>query len=245
MEHQDVLHQEMQRLNIEHCAPSPFDSGGIIHSSSVGTAPDGAALSSLAPNFASNSPRKSLAIEDSTPVSTTDTSNFLSQNILSSLANTPSYLPEGGVLSSPVPSPPPPPLMSAVPLNQRYSIPNIIPATRTSSNGSLVESGLETGNMPQLPANIPGVMMGNAIINETDLEELARARWGLGAGTFLLSPATLLGMFGTNPAAALLVGNVGHRFPVHHRRHHTVASAQDGWDIPWTCREERRRITSE
>ena len=230
MEHQDVLHQEMQRLNIEHCAPSPFDSGGIVHSSSGGIGPDRTALSSLASNLASNSPRNSLVIEDSSPVSSTDTSNFLSQNILSSQANTPSYLPEGSVLSSPVPSPPSSPLISAVPLSQRYPIPNITTATRTSSNGSLVETAPETSNMQQIPASIPGVMMGNAIINENDLEELARPRWVLGAGTLPLSPATLLGTFGTNPAAALLAGNVGHRSPVHHRRHHTVASAQDAWN---------------
>jgi len=73
-------------------------------------------------------------------------------------------------------------------------------------------------------------MMGNAIINENDLEELARARWGLGAGTLPLSPATLLGTFGTNPAAGLRTGSVGQRSPVHHRRHHTVPSAQDAWN---------------
>ena len=231
MEHQDVLHQEMQRLNIEHCAPSPFDSGGIIHSSSGGIGPDGTALSTLATNLVSNSPRSSILIEDSSPVSSTETSNFLSQNILSSQANTSSFLPDGGgALSSPVPSPPPSPLISAVPLSQRYPIPNIATTTtRTLSNGSLTETLPETGTIPQIPANIPGVLLGNAIINENDLEELARARWGLGGGTLPLSPAALLGTFGTNPAAALLAGNVAQRSPVHHRRHHTAPSTQEAW----------------
>lgn len=231
MEHQDVLHQEMQRLNIEHCAPSPFDSAGIIHSPSGGIGPDGTALSTLATNIASNSPRSSILIEESSPISSTETSNFLSQNILSSQANTSSFLPDGGALSSPGPSPPPSPLISAVPLSQRYPIPNIATTTtRTLSNGSLAETVPETGTIPQIPANIPGVMMGNAMINENDLEELARARWALGGGTLPLSPVALLGTFGTNPAAALLAGNVGQRSPVHHRRHHTVPSAQDAWN---------------
>ena len=229
MEHQDVLHQEMQRLNIEHCAPSPFDSAGIINSPSGGIGPDGTALSTLATNLVSNSPRNSILIEDSSPVSSTETSNFLPQNILPSQANT-SLLPDGGVLSSPVSSPPPSPLISAVPLSQRYPIPNIATtATRSTSNGSLAETVPEAGTIPQIPANIPGVMMGNAMINENDLEELARARWGLSGGTLPLSPVALLGTFGTNPAA-LLAGNVGQRSPVHHRRHHTAPSAQDAWN---------------
>lgn len=229
MEHQDVLHQEMQRLNIEHCTPSPFDSAGIIHSSSGGIGTDAATALS---NLASNSPRNSIVIEDSSPVSSTETLNFLSQNILPSQANTSSFLPDGGALPSPVPSPPQSPLISAVPLSQRYPIPNIVTsATRTSSSGSLVETVAETGTIPQIPANIPAAMMGNVIINESDLEELARAsRWGLGGGTLPLSPVTLLGTFGTNPAAALLAGNVGQRSPVHHRRHHTVPSPQDAWN---------------
>lgn len=233
MEHQDVLHQEMQRLNIEHCTPSPFDSAGIIHSTSGGIGPEASALSTLATNLASNSPRNSLLIEESpSPASSTETSNFLSQNVLSTQTNTTSFRSEGGVLSSPAPSPPPSPLISAVPLNQRYPIPNIATTTtRTSSNGSLAETVPETGTIPPIPANIPAVMLGNPIINENDLEELARAsRWGLGGGTLPLSPATLLGTFGTNPAAALLAGNVGQRSPVHHRRHHTVPSAQDAWN---------------
>ncbi|XP_078381024.1 serine/threonine-protein kinase SIK3-like isoform X2 [Oculina patagonica] len=230
MEHPDALHQEMQRLNIEHCAPSPFDSAGIIHSPCGGIGPDGTALSTLATNLASNSPRSSILIEDSPPISSTETSNFLSQNILSSQANTSSFMPDGGALSSPGASPPPSPLITAVPLSQRYPIPNIATTTtRTLSNGSLTETVPETGTIPQIPANIPGVMMGNAMINENDLEELARARW-LGGGTLPISPVALLGTFGTNPAAALLAGNVGQRSPVHHRRHHTVPSAQDAWN---------------
>lgn len=232
MEHQDLLHKEMQRLNIEHCTQSPFDSAGIIHSTSGGIGSDPSALSTLAQNLASNSPRNSLLIEDSSPASSTETSNFLSQNVMSTQANTTSFLSDGVALSSPVPSPPPSPLISAVPLNQRYPIPSIATSTtRTASNGSLAETVSDTGTIPPIPTSIPAAMLGNPVINENDLEELARAsRWGLGGGTMPLSPATLLGTIGTNPAAALLAGNVGQRSPMHHRRHHTVPSAQDAWN---------------
>ncbi|KAJ7389482.1 SIK kinase 3 [Desmophyllum pertusum] len=154
MEHQDVLHQEMQRLNIEHCTPSPFDSAGIIHSSSGGIGTDAATALS---NLASNSPRNSIVIEDSSPVSSTETLNFLSQNILPSQANTSSFLPDGGALPSPVPSPPQSPLISAVPLSQRYPIPNIVTsATRTSSSGSLVENYCGNGHYPANTRQYPG-----------------------------------------------------------------------------------------
>lgn len=224
MEHQDMLHHEMQRLNIEHCPPAP----SILHPTSGGIGQDSAALSSLATNLASNSPRNSLLMEDSTPpVPVTETSNFLSQNILSSQASTSAILPDGGSLASPGPSPPASPLISAVPLNQRYPIPNILSA-RSSSNGNLSENGPETRAIPQISAGLPSVMMGNTMVNENDLEGLARATWGIGHGTLPLTPTSLLSTFATNPSGALLTGNVGQRSPLHHRRHHTVA--QDAWN---------------
>lgn len=228
MEHQDMLHQEMQRLNIEHCPPA----AGILHPTSGGIGQDSAALSSLASNLVSNSPRGSLLVEDSSPpASATETSSFLSQSILSSQANPSSFLSDGGALSSSGPSPPTSPaspLISAVPLSQRYPIPNV--TARTSSNGSLSENVPDTRTIPQVPAGLPGVMMGNAMVNENDLEELARATWGMGRGTLPLAPTSLLSAFASNPAGALLTGNIGQRSPVHHRRHHTVASSQEAWN---------------
>lgn len=129
---------------------------------------------------------------------------------------------------SPVPSPPPSPLISAVPLSQRYPIPNIVNA-RNSFNGS-AENLQETRTIPQIPAGLPSVMMGNTLVNENDLEELARATWGMGHAPQPLAPPTLLSTFASNPAGSLLTGNVGQRSPVHHRRHHTVPSAQDAWN---------------
>lgn len=201
MEHQDLLHQEMQRLNIEHCPPAP----NIRHAPS-------------------NSPRSSLLVEDSTPSSSvSETSSFLPPQ-----PNTSSFLSDGGTMVSPVPSPPPSPLISAVPLSQRYPIPNIVNA-RNSFNGS-AENLQETRTIPQIPAGLPSVMMGNTLVNENDLEELARATWGMGHAPQPLAPPTLLSTFASNPAGSLLTGNVGQRSPVHHRRHHTVPSAQDAWN---------------
>lgn len=226
MEHQDMLHQEMQRLNIEHCPPAP----SILHATSGGIGQDTSVLSSLAPNLASNSPRNSLLVEDSTsPASNSDTSNFLSQTILSSQANSSAFLPDAGTLVSQSPSPPASPLISAVPLNQRYPIPNVLTAS-SSSNGSMSENVLENRAVPQVSAGISGVMMGNTMVNENDLEELARVTLGMGRGTIAMSPASLLATYTGNPVGALLTGNVGQRSPLHHRRHHTVASPQEAWN---------------
>lgn len=210
IEHHDILHQEMQRLNIEHCPPAP----SILHPTPGGISQDSAALSSLASNLASNSPRNSLLVEDSTPPSQANTSAFLS---------------DSGTLVSPTPSPPASPLISAVPLNQRYPIPNILSAS-SSATGTLSENVPETRAIPQVPDGISTVMMGNTMVNENDLEELAIATWGMGRGTLPLTPTSLLSTFVGNPSGALLAGNVGQRSPVHHRRHHTVASAQDAWN---------------
>ena len=220
LEHQDMLQQEMQRLNIEHCPPAP----NIRHSPSAGITQDSAALSSLATTLASNSPRNSLLIEESAPPSSaTETSSYLP-----SQGNTSPFLADGGTMSSPVPSPPASPLISAVPLSQRYPIPNIVTA-RSSCNRSPSDNVPETRAIPQIPASLPGVMMGNVMVNENDLEEL-RASWGVGRGTPLLTPTSLLSTFASTPAGALLAGNVGQRSPSHHRRHHTVPSAQDAWN---------------
>ncbi|KAK2573445.1 Serine/threonine-protein kinase SIK3 [Acropora cervicornis] len=226
MEHQDILHKEMQRLNIEHCPPAP----SILHATSGGMAQDNTVLSSLAPTLVSNSPRNSLLVEDSTSTSpNSDTSNFLSQTILSSQANSSAFLPDAGTLVSQTPSPPASPLISAVPLNQRYPIPNVL-SPSSSSNGSLSENLSETRAVPHVSSGVSGVMMGNTMVNENDLEELARATWGMGRGTLPLSPASLLATYTGNPASALLTGNIGPRSPLHHRRHHTVASSQEAWN---------------
>ena len=223
MEQHDMLHQEMQRLNIEHCPPAP----GVLHPSSGAMGQDSAALASLASNLASNSPRNSLLIEDSSPsVSATETSTFLPQNILSNRVSTSPFPPDSGTVPSSATSSPQSPLITAVPLNQRYPIPNILTA-RNPSNGSLSENVQEIRAIPQVPAGFPGVVMGNPTLNENDLQELARATWGMGRGTLPSTPVSLLPTFMTNPTGTLLTSNVGQHSPLHHRRHHTVASTED------------------
>ena len=81
-----------------------------------------------------------------------------------------------------------------------------------------------------MPGGIPGLSTGNTIINENDLEELARARWGLVGGVAPISPTALFSTYGVNPTIPRLTANVGQRSPVHHRRHHTVPSVPDSWN---------------
>ena len=230
MKPQDALYQKMQRLNIEHGPGAQFDSAILLHSPPGPLSPETVALTPLATSLVSNSPRGSLLLDDSVPSTSAEPSNFLSANVLSTTpVSTSPFLADQTGASSPVPSPPPSPLISAVPLSQRYPAPSIAPA-RSSSSASLTEPLTETPGVPQLPLGLPGLPIANPMVNGNDLEELARVHWGLGAGVAPVSSSALLSTFGANPVTSRLASHVGQRSPVHHRRHHTVPSVPEAWN---------------
>ena len=206
--HQEQLNQQLENLNIEQQSTVQYD-----------LSQDAPVLLGLQGGMSSGSPRSSLLLEEgnATPSATDSPSVFCPPPVLSTTPPGTSFIPEHpGSISSPPPSP----MISAVPLSQRYPIPDI---GRSGSSGALSElSSNSDGPSYSLPS--PGVLnLGNAVVHENELDDVTRLRLG-----FPLSSASPLANFSTNRAGGARLGmNAGQRSPIHHRRHHTVSTVQD------------------
>ena len=228
---QEQLDKQMQRLNIEQRSPSPFDPSALYQPATLNQ--DASSLALPNQTLASSSPRNSIIEEEESTVSyEDDTSSYLpAVNVMMPSPyvgneTVQSYLAEQAVVeSSPSSSPPSSPMISAVPLSQRYPTRGI---TRTSSSSSLPESFAPEPDLVSEVPNLAGVSL------ERDLDEISNITEGpLGIGGLnnsippITAAALLSASFTANANAARLLQSVGRG--THHRRHHTVQTSRDAW----------------
>lgn len=214
--HQEQLYQQLQRLNIEQQASVQYDNSSLLQSAAGSIGQDAPTVSGIS----ASSPRSSLILEEANASSSGESSAaFLAQSILSTTPPASSFLPDRAAQA---PSPPLSPLISAVPLSQRYPMPDI---GRSGSNGTLTDTSEDLGYTSSGIPNTAALSLSDTFVNENELDELTRVRLGLPP-----APAAILANFGTNLAGPRLSINPGQRSPIHHRRHHTVSTVQDAWN---------------
>lgn len=226
---QEQLDKQMQKLNIEQRSPSPFDASSLYQPSALSQ--DTSSLALPNQSLGGSSPRNSIIEEEETSVTyEDDTPSYLSPSVMipsSFVSNETlqSYLTEQTGDSSPSSSPPSSPLISAVPLNQRYPIRD---HSRSSSSTSLPESfAVETDILTDMP-NVAGA----GIDNELDeITNISGGPLGMGSINNSLTPGTAAALLSASFAAN---ANAARFFQVagrgnHHRRHHTVQTSRDAW----------------